>query len=326
MQPAAVMDTNSNPIVEQNGIYIYRVKVVERNLDCVNYLHRSDSTRIDFEGTTLLPGAKGEAKVTSERGKIAIDAHFDGLTPANGFGREYLTYVLWAISPDGRAQNLGEVLPENTKNNIKVTTALQSFGLIITAEPYFSVTEPSDVVVLQNVIRPDKTNGVMEKVEANYSLLPRGMYAETAGSRTIANPITRNERSPLELYEADNAVRIAQDAGADKYAPQIMAQATLDEQNASALDGSKHGDRKMEITEAREAVQRAEDARITSLRKQAAERAQAQVTAKEQAQADAAQSQQQAAQSQEVACRKCSGGCADGTGGKGAGRCGSRTS
>lgn len=297
-QPAAVMDTNSNPIVEQNGIYIYRVKVVERNLDCVSYLNRSGSTHLDFEGTSLLPGAKGEAKVTSERGKIAIDAHFDGLTPANGFGREYLTYVLWAISPDGRAQNLGEVLPENTKNNIKVTTALQSFGLIITAEPYFSVTEPSDVVVLQNVIRPDKTNGVMEKVEANYSLLPRGMYAETAGSRTVANPITRNERSPLELYEADNAVRIAQDAGADKYAPQIMAQATLDEQNASALDGSKHGDRKMEITEAREAVERAEDARIISLRKQAAERAQAQVTAKEQAQADAAQSQQQAAQAQ----------------------------
>ena len=297
-QPAAVTDTNTNPIVEQNGIYIYRVKVVERNLDCVNYLHRSDSTRIGFEGTTLLPGAKGEAKVTSERGKITIDAHFDGLTPANGFGREYLTYVLWAISPDGRAQNLGEVLPAGTKNNLKVTTALQSFGLIITAEPYFSVTEPSDVVVLQNEIRPDKTNGVMEKVEANYSLLPRGMYAETAGSHTVANPITRNERSPLELYEADNAVRIAQDAGADKYAPQIMAQATLDVQQASALDGSKHGDRKMEITEAREAVERAEDARITSLRKQAAERAQAQVAAKEQAQADAAQSQQQAAQAQ----------------------------
>jgi len=297
-QPAAVTVEVANPITEQNGIYIYRVKVVERNLDCVNYLNRSDSTHIGFEGTALLRGARGEAKVTSERGKITIDAHFDGLTPANGFGKEYLTYVLWAISPDGRAQNLGEVLPAGTKNNLKVTTALQSFGLIITAEPYFSVTEPSDVVVLQNEIRPDKTNGVMEKVEANYSLLPRGMYAETAGSRTVANPITRNERSPLELYEADNAVRIAQDAGADTYAPKIMAQAVLDEQNAGALDGSKHGDRKMEITEAREAVERAEDARITSLRKQAADRAQAQVAAKEQAQADAALSQQQAAQAQ----------------------------
>lgn len=288
----------SNPITEQNGIYIYRVKVVQRTLDCVNYLHRSGSTTIGFEGTPLLARAKGEAKVTSERGGITIDAKFQGLTPANGFGPEYLTYVLWAISPDGRAQNLGEVLPAGTKNNIKVTTALQSFGLIVTAEPYFSVTEPSDVVVLQNVVRPDKTNGVMEKVQANYSLLPRGMYAETTGSHTVANPITRNERSPLELYEADNALRIAKDAEADKYAPQIMAQATLDVQNASDLDGNKHGDLKMEITEAREAVERAEDARIISLRKQAAELAQAQVTAKEQAQADAALSQQQAAQSQ----------------------------
>ena len=129
----------ANPITEQNGIYIYRVKVVQRNLDCVNYLHRSGSTTIGFEGTPLLPNAKGEAKVTSERGRITIDAKFDGLSPANGFGREYLTYVLWAISPDGRAQNLGEVLPAGTKNNIHVTTALQSFGLIVTAEPYFSV-------------------------------------------------------------------------------------------------------------------------------------------------------------------------------------------
>ncbi len=172
-----------------------------------------------------------------------------------------------------------------------MTTALQSFGLIVTAEPYFSVTEPSDVVVLQNIIRPDKTNGVMEKVAANYSLLPRGMYAETAGSQTVANPITRNERSPLEMYEADNAVRIAQNAGAAQYAPKIMAEALLDDQNAGAIDGSKHGDRKMEITEAREAVERAEDARIASLRKQAADQAQAQVKAKEVAQNNAANAQ-----------------------------------
>ncbi len=110
-QPVAASDAISNPvsdspITEQDGIFIYRVKLVERNLDCVSYLNRSDSTHLDFEGTALLRGAKGEAKVTSERGKIVVDAHFDGLTPANGFGREYLTYVLWAISPDGRAQNL----------------------------------------------------------------------------------------------------------------------------------------------------------------------------------------------------------------------------
>jgi len=290
-----------NAVTQKDGIFIYRVKVVQRDLDAVNYLHRSGSTTIGFKGTTLLPGGKGEAKVTSERGGITINARFEGLTPANGFGHEYLTYVLWAISPDGRAQNLGEVLPAGTKNNINVTTALQSFGMIITAEPYFSVTEPSDVVVMENVIQQDKTSGVLEKVNAHYSLLPRGMYAETDGSKTVLNPITRDERSPLELYEADNAVRIAQMAGADKYAADIMASAKLDLQNATAIDSNKHGDRKMEITNAREAVQKAEDARISTLRKQADELARNQELAKQKAQQDAMLSQQQAAQSQQQA-------------------------
>jgi outer membrane protein OmpA-like peptidoglycan-associated protein len=295
-QPPA--ETTPNHITEQNGMYIYRVKVVQRNLDCVNYLHRSGSTTIGFEGTPLLQTARGEAKVTSERGGITIDAKFQGLSPANGFGKEYLTYVLWAISPDGRAQNLGEILPEGTKNNIHVTTALQSFGMIVTAEPYFSVSEPSDMVVVQNVIRPDKTAGILEKVNANYYLLPRGTYAETEGAHTVSRPITRNEHSPLELYEADNALRIAQETGADKYAPEIMQRAQLDLSNASDIDGSKHRDEKMEITDAREAVESAEDARIATLRKQAAEREAATVAAKNQAQEEASQSQQQAAQSQ----------------------------
>ena len=288
--------TSSQQPVDQNGIYIFRVKVVQRNLDCVNYLHRSGSTTIGFEGTPMLPKAHGEAKVQSERGRITIDARFDGLTPANGFGPEYLTYVLWAISPDGRAQNLGEVLPSGKKNDIHVTTALQSFGLIVTAEPYFSVSQPSDLVVLQNVIRPDKTNGVLEKVNANYFLLPRGTYAETAGAHTVTNPITRNEHTPLELYEAENAIRIARAAGADKYAPEIMSQATLDLRNATDIDGSKHRDEKMEITHAREAVQRAEDARLVALRKQAAERQAATVAAKNEAEHQAQQAQVQAQQ------------------------------
>ena len=286
-------------ISEQNGIYIYRVRVVERKLDCVNYLHRSGSTTIGFEGTPLLAAAHGEARVNSERGGITIDAHFEGLTPANGFGEEYLTYVLWAISPDGRAQNLGEVLPgNNKKNEIHVTTAFQSFGMIVTAEPYFSVSEPSDVVVLQNVIRQDKTTGVLEQVNANFYLLPRGAYAQTAGSHTVEHPITRNEHTPLELFEAENAIRIAQDASADQYAPEIMQKAGLDLRNAADLDGNKHRDEKMEITEAREAVERAEDARITSLRKQAADKQAADVTAKNAAQQQAAESQLQAQQAQ----------------------------
>ncbi len=286
-------------ITQQNGIYIYKVRVVERKLDCVNYLHRSGSTTIAFAGTPLLAGAHGEAKVTSERGGITIDAHFEGLTPANGFGKEYLTYVLWAVSPDGRAQNLGEVLPSGKKNDIHVTTAFQSFGMIVTAEPYFSVSEPSDVVVVENVIRQDKTTqGVLEQVNANFYLLPRGAYAESAGSHTVEHPITRNEHTPLELFEAENAIRIAQDAAADQYAPDIMEKAQLDLRNAADQDGNKHRDEKKEITNAREAVERAEDARITSLRKQAAEKQAADVAAKNAAQQQAAESALQAQQSQ----------------------------
>ena len=299
--PTAQMNSpqDSDQIKKQdNGIYLYRVKVVQRDLDAVNYLHRSGSTNIGFKGTALLPLAKGEAKVTSERGGIHISARFQGLTPANGFGPEYLTYVLWAITPDGRPNNLGEVLPANNKNNIEVTTALQSFGMIVTAEPYFSVTQPSDVVVLQNVILNDKTTGVLEKVNAHYSLLARGAYAQTDGSKSNLNPITRDERSPLELYQANNAIRIAQAAGADKYAPDITAEAMQDLRNATDIDQNKKGDRKMEITFARQAVQRAEDARLVTLRKQAAERQLNADNAKRDAEAQAQQSQLQAQQSQ----------------------------
>ena len=285
-------------LTQENGQYLYRVNVVQRNLDAVNYLHRSGSTRIGFEGTALLPGASGEAKVQSERGHITIDARFKGLVPANSFGKEYLTYVLWAISPDGRPNNLGEILPDGSKNDIKTSTSFQSFGMIVTAEPYYSVTQPSDVVVLQNVILDNKTTGVLEKVNAHFFLLPRGLYAPTAGSNAVENPITRNERSPLELYEAYNAVRIAKQAGAGQYAPDILSRAEQDLRNAADIDSNKHGDRKTEITFARGAVERAEDARVVTLRKQAAERQLNAERAKVQAQVQAANSQMQAQQSQ----------------------------
>ena len=296
--PTAQTQKDESPVTQQNGVYIYRVNVVQRDLDAVNYLHRSGSTTIGFEGTPLLPRAKGEAKVESERGGITIDAKFEGLTPANGFGPEYLTYVLWAITPDGRPANLGEILPSKDKNNIHVTTAFQSFGLIVTAEPYFAVSQPSDVVVLQNVIKQNKTVGELEKVNAHYTLLPRGIYSETAGSKTVSDPITRDLKSPLEIYEAHNAFRIAQSVGAEKYSPDIMAKAAEDLRNADDIDQNKHGDKKMAITSARQAVQRAEDARIDTLRKQAAERQRNADIARQEAQQQAQQSALNAAQSQ----------------------------
>ena len=266
-------------------------------IPAINYFHRSGSTRIAFSGTPLLPEAKGSATVESNRGQIAINAHFEGLRPANGFGVEYLTYVLWAITPEGRPQPLGEVLPAGTKNDIKVTTNLQSFALIVTAEPYFAVSMPSDLVVLQNRVLEDRTQGVIEQVNAHTSLLPRGAYTQTAGQGTVINPITRNDKSPLELYEAINATQIARAQGAGKYASDTFATAMTDLQNAQAMD-SRKSERKQEITYAREAVQAAEDARIISIRKQKAEDEARQQSQKEAAEEAAQQAQLQAQQAQ----------------------------
>ena len=295
--PTSVPATRE-PVVTQSGdVFFYKVKVVQRDIDAVNYLHRSGSTKVAFQGTELLPGAHGEADVKSERGKITVNAEFRGLTPASGFGPEYLTYVLWAISPDGRPANLGEILPAGTKNNISVSVPLQAFGLIVTAEPYYAVSTPSDVVVLKNVFT-DNTNGVLEQVTAHTTLYPRGQYSETAdAAHTVAHPVTRNERSPLELYEAYNAVRIADAAGAEKYSADIMAKANEDLKNAADIDFNKKRDEKMEITFARQAVERAEDARVDTLRKQAAERQRNAELARNKAQDEAAASQMQAQQS-----------------------------
>ncbi|MGD1064047.1 MAG: OmpA family protein [Terracidiphilus sp.] len=291
------------PATEQatiDNLPLYRIVVVARDIPAINYFHRSGSTRIGFQGTELLPQARGEAKVESKLGRTVIDADFQGLSPANGFGAEYLTYVLWAITPEGRPVNLGEVLPTGSKdkNQITVTTDLQAFGLIITAEPYYAVTMPSDLVVMQNFVLEDKTQGVIEPVVAHYSLLPRGAYAETAGRHTVLHPITRDERSPLELYEAMNAIQIADAAGARKYATDTMATAATALKNAQDLDMRK-GDRKQVITYAREAVQSAEDARIITIRKIKAEDDAAALQARNQAEQDKQQAQLMAQQQAE---------------------------
>lgn len=279
-----------------NGEPLYKIEVVARNIPAINYFHRSGSTKIDFVGTSLMPDAKGTAKVDARAGRTTIDLDAEGLTPANGFGPEYLTYVLWAITPEGRPVNLGEVLPSGKHNEVKttVTTDLQAFGLIITAEPYYAVLMPSDVVVMQNVV-DKKTSGIIEPVNAHYTLLPRGAYAETAGRHDVLHPITRDERSPLELFEAMNAVQIAEAAGADQYAADSIGTAKTALQNAADLNKHK-SNRKEVITYAREAVQSAEDARLITIRKIKAEDEAKQAAEKRQAEEAAQQANEAAAQ------------------------------
>jgi outer membrane protein OmpA-like peptidoglycan-associated protein len=264
-QPTQAPNPTSTPDpVTAGSVPIYRVTVVARTTKAINYNHRSGSTRIGFRGTALMPQAVGEAKVESKQGVIKIDAEMQKLDPATKYGPEYLTYVMWAVTPEGRATNVGEVLLKDGKSKLDATTELQSFGLIITAEPYFAVTQPSDVVVMENFVRHD-TIGTIEELDAKYELLPRGQYTLNVNPADI-RPIVLDRKVPLELYEARNAVQIARWIGAQRYAADTFQKALDGLQNAEGYLQGRAG-RKPIGTVAREAVQMAEDARIITIKK-----------------------------------------------------------
>ena len=261
----ALAQTDSRP---NNSLH--RISVVTRTTSAVNYRHRGKSTHVNFKGTTLLPEGGGNAEVKSKQGAIHIEAEFSGLQPAGRFGPEYLTYVLWAISPEGRPANLGEVLLNHEGHSkLNVTSNLQTFALIVTAEPYFAVTQPSDVVVMENEIRSD-TKGTVEQVEAKYELLQRGLYESDINPADM-QPMKGGSKTPLELYEARNAVRIARWTGAEQYASDTFKKAQASLQNAESLQTGS-GDKKAEISVAREAVQTSEDARVITVKKMDDER------------------------------------------------------
>src|SRR5580693_693701 len=242
----------------------FRVTVVSRSVQAVNYKQRSGSSKLDFAGTDLMLGANGEANVNSKRGSIEIDAEFGNLEKPTTFGNEYLTYVLWAISPEGRAVNLGEVLVgDNHRSKVRVTTDLQAFAMIVTAEPYYAVREPSNVVVLENVVRED-TKGTIEAVNAKYELMERGGYIPTGYK---FDPVVLNARLPLEFFEARNALRIAQSEGADQYARDSYQRAVQLMDSADSFATEKGAPKKQLIAVSREAVQTAEDAREIAVKK-----------------------------------------------------------
>jgi outer membrane protein OmpA-like peptidoglycan-associated protein len=248
---------------------IFRIQVVSRSTPAVNYLHRGGATKIDFEGTPLMAAGKGDATVESERGVIRVSAGFKNFAPPSTFGPEYLTYVLWAISPDGRPVNLGELTldhyGEGSSSAIKTTSEIQTFGMIVTAEPYYAVTQPSDVVVMENVVRKD-TRGVIETIDAKYELLPRGLYTSEGKAKGFL-PVRVDKKNPFELYEAENAVMLARVAGADKYAADSFQKA-LDALDWAHRNQMQKPGQKPVITMAREAALRAEDARVIAIRAQ----------------------------------------------------------
>ncbi len=278
---------------------------VSRTTKAVNYRRAGGSTRIDFQGTELMSNANGEAKVQNKGNRIEIDAKFTGLDEATKFGLEYLTYVMWAVSPQGRAVNLGEIVLKNGSGEVKAITDMQTFGMIVTAEPYFAVTQPGNTVVLENVFGP-ATLGKVENIDASYELLGRGIYSSS--NTKIENAIFGIDRkTPLELFEARNAVRIAHIALADKYAPATLAKAEQQLRDAEGVYAHK-GDKKVVEAAAREVVGTAEEARVMAVKQKAEEDAQAKIAADKkaaeereaQAHADAAAEAQRRVEAEEA--------------------------
>ena len=269
---AVLVCLGASTMTQAQSSPVFGENVVSRTTRAVKYEHRSGSTKIDFHGTELMPSVTGEAKVESKRGALAIEVEFNGLSKPTSFGTEYLTYVMWAISPEGRPVNLGEVLVGNNhRSKLAVTTDLQAFALIVTAEPYYAVHRPSNVVIAENVIRPD-TIGTSEAVDAKYELIDRGGYIPTGYH---FDPVVLNAKLPLEFFEARNAVRIAKSASADTYASESYEKAVSQMKQADDLATMKHSQTKNLISVSREVVQTADDSREISVKRMEADRANA---------------------------------------------------
>jgi outer membrane protein OmpA-like peptidoglycan-associated protein len=254
---------------QQAEIPVFRVTGVSRSIQAINYHHRQGSTNLEFRGTALAPRAKGEARVDSKTGATRVEARFDKLPPAQDFGPEYLTYVLWAITPEGRATNMGEVYTNDDDSKLMATSELQAFGMIVTAEPYYAVTQPSDMIVLENVTvsKPSgSTTGTFSPIVAKYELLEKGAY--TAALPAAERNLTKQDKneSPLDLKQARHSMAIASSFGARRYASDTMKKADVELMNAEAFWKSTKDKKKVQ-TLARNVTQLAEDARLISVKR-----------------------------------------------------------
>ena len=246
---------------------VFRVTATARTIKAINFHHREGSTTVNMVGTGLMPRAKGEAHVDSKTGATKVDVSFSKLDPAQVHGDSFLTYVMWAITPEGRPENLGEVFVNGDDARLQGSTELQAFGLIVTAEPYFAVTQPSDIVVMEGVIKqgPEGTTGTIGPIDAKYELLEHGSYDAVLPAADRAIFKQKND-APLDLKEARQAMAIARGVGALTYASDTMQKAAIDLQNAEGFWSSRKDTKRVQ-TLARNVTQLAEDARIITLRK-----------------------------------------------------------
>ena len=270
--------------------------LITKSVKTIGYTVRGGSTRVAFHGTELMPQATGEAKLEAKTGATSIDIALKNVTQPSVLGAEFLTYVLWVVTPDGRSGNTGEILiKKNGEGRLSATTPAQTFSMIVTAEPYFAVRVPSEMIILENDTQKN-TKGQILPIN-DFKLMKRAQY-EKLGTAPELTPDL--EHVPLQMYEAHNAVDIARLRGAEKDAPEIFTKATESLQIAENALASK-ADKKDIISAARQTVQFAEDARALAVQRQeqariAAEKDAAAAKAKAEADAKAAEEAQRQAE------------------------------
>src|SRR5271157_36843 len=270
----------------------------DKPVKAIGYRIGGGAARIALIATGAASQAHGEAKVEAKTGATYVEAEVRGLEQPTRFGAEFLTYVLWAVSPEGSTYNLGEIrIDAAGGGRLKTSTQLQAFSLFVTAEPYFSVRQPSEVLVLENEIAKNTKGEVLLVHE--YKLMARAQYEQ------LGNPLSLSldlKHVPLEMYEARNAAEIARSRGAEKYAPDIFAKVDESLKKAEDALARKAGNQEI-VSAARQAVQFAEDARALTTQRQEEERiaqereaaaAQAKAEAEAKAAAEAAEAKRKA--------------------------------
>ncbi|HXY06724.1 MAG TPA: OmpA family protein [Terriglobales bacterium] len=254
-------------VLAQNRLYVTDSNTVRKSIKAIGYEVGSGSTKVMLVGTPAAPSASGEAKVDAKKSGTDIEVKVKEMPQPTTLGAEFLTYVLWIVTPEGSTTNLGEVsIDKNGAGKLETSTQLQTFAMGVTAEPYSAVSLPSEIVVLVN----DTTKNTKGKIypENSYKLMKRSEYAK------LGNPLALTvdlKNVPLDMYEARNAVDIAKSQGAEKYAPEVFSKATNSLEAAEMVLASK-GDKGKILTNARQTIQFAEDARMLSEERQEAER------------------------------------------------------
>lgn len=268
---------------------------VARTVEAINY-NPGVRTSVDLRGTELMPRATGQAKIATETGATRIEADLKGIEPSTKFG-PYLTYILWAITPEGQLTNLGEIVVNKDRGKIATSTRHLSFGLIVTAEPYYAVTFPSEIVVFENVASKD-TKGKTEPIQAKGELFKRGQYASLP-----AITIDPKDKTPIEIYQARNALAVARAAQAETFGGESWTKArSLLDTAEKLLVAEKSKDRKQAPIYARQAVQAAEDARAIAVQRAeeariaSEQKAAEEATARAQAEAEAEAARRSAAE------------------------------